>query len=144
MHETFAQFASKSHGMLQVQDAVDDAEVVVQEPLPDEQRQEARHGPRDEDQRPVGALEAHAPSCRATIASSRPTANERKTTETAKPTVQMKIWKNGPRTSGSWMIVPKLREADAGLPARLELLRLPCDERAAAVVAEHLAVADPR
>ena len=40
--ETFAQLESNSHGHVDVQQLVDDAEVVVQEPLPDEQRQEAR------------------------------------------------------------------------------------------------------
>jgi hypothetical protein len=43
-----------------------------------------------------------------TIASSRPTKNERKTVDAAKTIVQMKIRKNGPRSALLARIVPKL------------------------------------
>ena len=60
MHETFAQFGVEEPRDVDVEAPVHDAEVVVQQALPDEQREEARNRPRDEDERAVDALEAHA------------------------------------------------------------------------------------
>ena len=63
--ETLAQDGSNSHGMCDVEEPVDDPEVVVQEALPDEQRQEAGDRVGD-DQRPSGRTAgSRIPACRA-------------------------------------------------------------------------------
>ena len=51
MHDTFAQVGSKSHGMSRSERLVDDAELVVQEPLPDEDREEGGDREREHEQR---------------------------------------------------------------------------------------------
>ena len=54
MHDTFAQVGSKSHGMSVPQHLVDDPELVVQEPVPDEDREERGYGERQDQQRALG------------------------------------------------------------------------------------------
>ena len=92
-----------------VEDLVDDPEVVVQQPLPDEQRQEARDRVRDDEQRPV-ELWKRIPGLSSAIARKRPSANETTTASVAKTNVQTKTRRNGLRISGSWMIRLKLPE----------------------------------
>ena len=45
---------------MDVEELVDDAEVIVQQAGPDEEREEARHRPRDDEGGAVETLQAHA------------------------------------------------------------------------------------
>ena len=51
MQETFAQVGSKSHGMFEPERLVDDAELVVQQALPDEHAEERGNREREDEQR---------------------------------------------------------------------------------------------
>ena len=129
-------------GDVQVEDPVDDAEVVVQEPLPDEQREEARHRPRDEDQRAVEALEPQP----LLVQDDREQKPDEEREEDGRRREDDRPDED-PEERAAERLAREDRaevvEADRRLPARLQLLPA-VHERALAVVAEHDAVADAR
>src|SRR5581483_9669551 len=111
---------------------------------PHEQREEAGHRVRDDQDRPVRALEAHA----ALVERDREEEAGRERKQHRQPGVDEGPDEDAEERAAVEGVRDELREvalADVGLPAALELVRRVADvrERALAVVLEDDAVADP-
>src|SRR5438128_10804547 len=105
--ESRAQFGSKSHGMLVWKARLTTPKSSLSRPCHTRRARKAGTA--------YGMISSARyvrwnlrPGLLSVIASSRPSANERKTTEVAKTIVQTKTLRNGLLISGLWMIRPKL------------------------------------
>ena len=110
-----------SHGTWMPNSLVDDAEVVVQETGPDEQREEARDRVRDDEDRAVEALEAQP----ALVERDREEEADGEREEDGRGREDERPGEDRQKGLADERVVDDLAEvakADVGLPARLELL----------------------
>src|SRR4051812_33051693 len=125
-----------------MQQTIDDAEVVVQKALPDEQREKSRNRPGDENQRPVGPLESQS----LLVQDDREEQADEEGEEddgAGEEDGPDEDLEERPSVLRVGEDLAEVVSANVRLPAGLELLA-PGDERSLAAVAEDRAVAQPR